>query len=296
MRVDGGGGDLAEEIHRRGQPRDAVAVERAALEPRRIFLRLFAPVGLHARAAGLERADLHAGRGDEPAGPLRPHHALMPGEAEDGNAVALRVQVKAARRLRGVEDEQKAVFARKSADAGCVQRVAGEIGGVRADDRAGVRPQRAGEIGIIDAAAHIGAQERDLHALILQPVERAEHAVVLEIGRNHVVAGPEKPENGSVERLGRVLREAHARRVRPAEKGAELFARGVYHARGGKRALARAAADVAQRAQRLAHRAHHALRTAERCGGVVEIDHKKPSRRYYPQEGSTFALFRQEIR
>ena len=46
--------------------------------------------------------------------------------------------------------------------------------------------------------------------------------------------------------------------------------------RGGKRALARAAADVAQRAQRLAHRAHHALRTAERCGGVVEIDHKKP--------------------
>ena len=99
MRVDGGGGDLAEEIHRRGQPRDAVAVERAALEPRRIFLRLLAPVGLHTRAAGLERADLHAGRGDEPAGPLWPHHALMPGEAEDGNAFALRVQVKAARRL-----------------------------------------------------------------------------------------------------------------------------------------------------------------------------------------------------
>ena len=166
--------------------------------------------------------------------------------AATGNAVALRVQVKAARRLRGVENEQKAVPARKSADAGCVQRVAGEIGGVRADDRAGVRPQRAGEIGIIDAAARIGAQERDLHALLFQPVERAEHAVVLEIGRNHVVAGPEKPENGGVERLGRVLREAHARRVRPAEKGAELFARGVYHARGGKRAFARAAADVAQ--------------------------------------------------
>lgn len=88
-----------------------------------------------------------------PAGPLRPHPALVPGEAEDRNAVALRVQVKAARRLRGVEDEQKTVLARKSADAGCVQRVAGEIGGVRADDRTGVRPQRAGEIGIIDAAA-----------------------------------------------------------------------------------------------------------------------------------------------
>ena len=199
--------------------------------------------------------------------------AALAAVPEGANAVALRVQVKAARRLRGVEDEQKAVLARKSADAGYVQRVAGEIGGVRADDRAGVRPQRAGEIGIIDAAARIGAQKRDLHALLFQPVERAEHAVVLEIGRNHVVAGPEKPENGGVECLGRVLREAHARRVRPAEKGAELFARGVYHARGGKRALARAAADVAQRAQRLAHRAHHALRTAERCGGVVEIDH-----------------------
>ena len=139
VRVDGGGGDFVQKIHRRGQPRDAVAVERAALEPRRIFLRLLAPVGLHARAAGLERADFHAGCGDEPAGPLRPHHALMPGEAEDGNAVALRVQVKAARRLRGVEDEQKAVLARKSADARYVQRVAGEIGGVCADDGACVR-------------------------------------------------------------------------------------------------------------------------------------------------------------
>ena len=65
--------------------------------------------------------------------------AALAAVPEGANAVALRVQVKAARRLRGVEDKQKAVLARKSADAGCVQRVAGEIGGVRADDGACVR-------------------------------------------------------------------------------------------------------------------------------------------------------------
>ena len=178
-----------------------MAVERAALEPCRIFLRLGAPVGLHARAAGFERADVHAGRNDEPAGALRRHHALVAGEAEDGYAVALRIQVKAARRLRGVENKEQPVLARKSADARYVQRVAGEIGGVCTDNGARVRPQRAGKIVVIDAAARIGVQERCLHALALQPVERAQHAVVFEIGRYHVVAGAQQAENGGVERF-----------------------------------------------------------------------------------------------
>ena len=104
----------------------------------------------------------------------------MPGEAQHVRPQRLHVHGPRARRLRRIHDEQSAVRMGNLPHAAHIHNVAREVGGVRADNQLRIRTHQALKLGIIDTAAPVGAHEVHSHAaLLLQPIERTQHGVVL---------------------------------------------------------------------------------------------------------------------
>ena len=83
---------LGQKIVQRGvQPGDAVAVERARLQPGGVRLRLILVIGVYARAAAQQGTDVHTRADAQPARALRAHEPLVPREAEHVDALGLHV-------------------------------------------------------------------------------------------------------------------------------------------------------------------------------------------------------------
>ena len=127
VRADPVHAGLAQERHGREQARDAVAVARTGFKSCRILLRLGLPERLHARPADAPRRDLHVLRHAQPAGPLRPHEALVAGETENADVHALHVDRENARRLRRVHHKQKSVCGAERADPLQIQKIPRQV-------------------------------------------------------------------------------------------------------------------------------------------------------------------------
>ena len=240
-------------------------------EPRGILARLLRQICLHARAADLERPDLHARAHAQPARPLRPHETFVSRKAEHINVLALHIEFCGAGRLRRVYDEQQSPLMREPPDAPDVEEVPRQVRRVRADDGPRVRPDERGEVIIAHAPEPVGGDERDVYAL--EPVERAEHGVVFTVGGDHMIPRRKQPADRDVQRLGRVRRECHMVGARTAEQRRGGLACVVDDAGRCERFLVRAAPGVAERRHGPHDRVDDAGGLAQRRGCVVEIDH-----------------------
>ena len=230
-------------------------------------------MGLDAAAPGLEGAQFHPGADQHAAGALGAHEGLVAGEAKHADAGFARVDGQAARSLGGVKDEQQTLLPAKSGQPFDIQHIAGEVGSVGADQGPGIFPQQTGQSVVIHQTVPVRRQEGKLHAFFLQAVQGPQHAVVLQIGGYHVIARRKQAEDGRVQGLGGVGGKADPVRVVAAEKAAQLFPAVVDRACGGQRAFVSAPAHVAQRAQGVSHRPHHAIGPEQAGSRVIQIDH-----------------------
>ena len=72
-------------------------------------------------------------------------------------------------------------------NAGDIQHIAGQVGGVGADHRLGVGPEQGRKVLVPDVALLVGTHEIQPHALFLQSVQGPQHGVVLQIGGDGVI-------------------------------------------------------------------------------------------------------------
>ena len=72
-------------------------------------------------------------------------------------------------------------------NAGDIQHVAGQVGGVGADHGLGVGAEQGRKVLISDIALPVGPDEIQPHALLLQSVQGPQHGVVLQVGGDGVI-------------------------------------------------------------------------------------------------------------
>ena len=118
---------LLEVLQRGREPGYSMGVEGPRLKARRPALRLQWLEGADARAAHVPRAHINALRYRQAARPLRPHEALVSGEADDVRTYLAHVYGDAARRLRGVHDEKCARLVGNLGNASQVNDIAGHV-------------------------------------------------------------------------------------------------------------------------------------------------------------------------
>ena len=159
------------------------------------------------------------------------------------------------------------------ADARQIKEVPRQVRACRADDGLCVCLQQPVKIGIVDAALPVCGQEADRNAALHFAVQGAQDGVVLQIGREHVIAWRKQPGDRDIQRLGRIGREAHMIGTFAAEKRGKRLARGVDRPGCGKTFRVRAAAAVAHGLHRVYDRVDHARRLAQRRRRIVKIDH-----------------------
>ena len=149
-----------------------------------------------------------------------PHEPLVPREAEHVDAERGHVQRERPGGLRRVEHIDQLMPAAKICNFRNIEHISGQIRRVRRDDKPRLRAQERLERGIIDLPAPVGRDEADGHALLaLQPVKRPQHGIVLQIGRDHMVAGAKQAVQRDVQRLGDVRGEDDVVGAWAAEEG-----------------------------------------------------------------------------
>ena len=228
---------------------------------------------MHPAAAHNERRDPQPRPDIQPAGALRAHQPLVPGEAEHVDAEGLHVDGQAPRRLGSVHDQQKAVLFCHLRHKGQVGGMAGHIRCPGDDDRSGVGPDQLLELLVPQNGAVVHPHKAELHPLFPQAVEGPQHRIVLADRRNDMVAGRKQPADGGVERLGGVGRKGDAGRVLRVEELCQRRARVVNDAGRVKGRFMCPASGVARRLQSRKHRLPHHRRLLQRGGGMIEVDH-----------------------
>ena len=168
---------------------------------------------------------------------------------------------------------------RKRPDACKVEHRAGQVGGVRTDDGAGVWAQQTFKIGVVDVSQPVCRKKIDRHAALAQPMERAQDGVVLQIGRKNVAVRVQQTEDRRVERLCGVCGKHHALRRVKAEQRGKCLARVIDRPSGAETPGVGAAPAVAERAHRGNDRLCHAGRLLQRGRRIVKIDHVRASHR-----------------
>ena len=264
--------------HARQKPGHAMRVERARFQVLGHEGWMLAVVAVGARAAHLERCDLDAFGHAQSARALGAVQALVAGEAHDVYMIGRHVDRNDASGLGRVDHEQRPVGVRDFGHANDIVHVARQVGGVRHGGQARVRLERRVERAVVERAvgADRGYRKLDV-ASILHAEQRPQHRVVRRRSRDGVVARPQQPADGDVQRLGRVVRERELLRPRPAEQIGQLLARRERgHARIDGR-LVHAAPDASERIDGASDRNRHLGRLHARRSCVVEIDHASPS-------------------
>ena len=200
----------------------------------------------------------------------------MSGEAQHIDVHFLHIDRDRARRLRSIDHQQSAVRVRHFTDAGNIEHVSDQIRGVRADHGLGVRPEQFLHILVPDIALFVRRNEIHRRAARLQVVQRPQHGIVLEIGRNDMVARRNQPVECDIERLGRVRGEHDMVRPRTAEQLRQPCAGVEHHARGRQRHAMRAARGISGGEYRVFDRLGHFGRLVQRGRCVIQIDHGVP--------------------
>ena len=72
-------------------------------------------------------------------------------------------------------------------NAGDIQHIASQVGGMGADHRLGVGAEQGRKVLVPDIALPVGPHKVQPHALILQSVQGPQHGVVLQIGGDGVI-------------------------------------------------------------------------------------------------------------
>ena len=229
---------------------------------------------VRAGAALQKRRHVHALRHGQAARSLRPVQALVAGEAHDVGVERAHVQRQRARRLRGVEHEQRAGLVREARHAGHVVHVAREVRRVGGRHEVSALFQQAPVGGEVEGAVRAdGGHVHRASALVAGLVQRPQHRVVRGGGRHGAPASGQKPRDGDVERHGGVGRERHAGRRGRAQKPRHLVARVEHGHAGVDGRLVHAAPHAAERADGARHGLGHLGRLAPGRGRVVEVDH-----------------------
>ena len=78
---------------------------------------------------------------------------------------------------------------RHCTDFGDIEQVSGQIGCMRADNGLGFRSKERFHILIADIALTVCRYKIHRYAARLQIIQRTEHGIMLQIGRNDVIAG-----------------------------------------------------------------------------------------------------------
>ena len=255
------------------QSGDAVRIERARLEPCRIRLRLFAVVGVNAGTAAEQRSKLYTRPDAQAAGSLRTHQALVAGEAEHVNVHALHVDRYRTCRLRCIDNQKGTVCVRHCTDFGDIEQVSGQIGCMRADNGLGFRSKERFHILIADIALAVRRYKIHRYAARLQIIQRTEHGIVLQIGRNDVIAGRKQTVDCNIQRLGGVCGEHNMVRTRTAEQLRQLTPRLEHHARRGKRHTVCTARCISCGKDGVFDRLRDFRRLVQRGRCVIQINH-----------------------
>ena len=203
----------------------------------------------------------------------------MAGTAQDVDAEGAHIQRQAARRLRRVQQHERAGGVREHHDVGdraVAHGLAGEVGGVGHDDQAGGRRKQAGERARVQCAVRTGRNEVHRRmALASHAREGAQHGVVVPVGGDHVVTLAHDAADSAVERVGRVEEEAQAPGVGHAEKPGHDLAGTLDHAHGGQVGRMCAATVAAARDERLDHGIADLGRALQGGRGTVEVGHSE---------------------
>ena len=215
-------------------------VQRAGLQRLGHEARMPLVEAVRAGAALQKRRHVHALRHREAARALRAVEALVAGEAHHVGAEGAHVERQRARRLRGIEHEQRAGLVGERRHAGHVVHVAREVRRVRGSHEVRAALEQAPVGGEVERA--VRADGRHAHraaALVACLVQRPQHRVVRGGRRHGAAAVGQKPRDGDVQRHGGVGRERHARRRGRPQKPRHLVAC-VVHGHAGVDATPRA--------------------------------------------------------
>ena len=101
---------------------------------------------MNAAAAPQQGADIHAGTDTQPACALRPHEPLVAGKAQHVHAKRGHVDRHRPCRLRGVQDQQRAVGMGHLRDTRHIRHIPRQVGGVGADHGSGVGAEKRRDI------------------------------------------------------------------------------------------------------------------------------------------------------
>ena len=188
MGVDGLHSGLQNEVHRRTQTSQSVAVEGTRLQVLRVLLRLLLLKGTHPRTSGEQRPKLHPGSHAQPAGTLRPHQPLMAGKGQQMDPHLLHGNGGAPRRLGSVQQENKAVLLGKGGHAHHIQEIARQVRGVGAHQQFCTGVQEPLQLVILQPSLPVCRQVIHLYpSFFCKGVEGPQHRVVIPVGGDDVV-------------------------------------------------------------------------------------------------------------
>ena len=167
-----------------------MAVESPRLQPCGQLLRLGGVVGLDAGAPHLPRPEGNVLSQTQSAGSLRPHQGLVPGETKQIDLLGLHVDGQDPCRLGGVHKKDQAVCTSDGPHPANIHGVSCEVGGMGADDGPRLWADQPLELAVVDPPLPVSRDETERHApLRLQPVQRTQDGIVLQIRGDHMVAG-----------------------------------------------------------------------------------------------------------
>lgn len=114
----------------------------------------------------------------------------MSGEAKKVDLLGLHINRQDSRRLGGVHKKDQAVGIGDGPHPANIHGVSCEVGGMGADDGPRLRADQPLKIAVVDPPLPVSRDETERHApLRLQPVQRTQHGIVLQIRGDHMVAG-----------------------------------------------------------------------------------------------------------
>ena len=257
----------------RAEPRDSGQIQRARFVFLGQALRLQHAFGIGAGAALAQRAQRKPRANVQPA---RAHRA------EQRFVARKRIQIAPERahiyrhrpeRLRAVDQIANALAPRHLADRRHGLNRAGDVAGVGHGDQPRVFANGGADIVGRNEAVRARRHDRKRNPPPRgERAQRPQHRIVLQLGRNRVVAVAQYALDREVQRVGAVEGKRDARGIFASEQIGERFAAGEHLARGGERGGMPGAAGIGvEFGQSRLNAVEHDLRLGAAGGGVVEI-------------------------
>ena len=274
-------------FHAYGKPRQAVRVLRSRLKHLGHERRLTLIEAVYSRPALEKRRDLKPLAHDEPACTLRAVEAFVPSEAKHVHPERRHIDRHRTRRLRRIQNEQRAGIMRHRSHACNVVHIARHVRRVRGGDQ--VRPALKCALAGFPIKRPVRENAGNLHlrpAQIAGAEERPQHRVVRRSRGDSAPPIRQKTDNSDVERHRGVHGKRYAGSVLCAEQPRHGRARLEHrHARRERRRM-RAAPRTTERADRVRHRASHTVGFLKRRRRIVEVNHVSAFREICPQASS----------